>query len=190
MGCAPSFPCEYRPIAYEPQYRFTDTGLYVDSQRRVSSQTSFFHLLHTKYWENYINERKRRNEAKSKFRDTRELHVAFPMWSEEELLQFRIRFQLLDWNGDGLVDDHDVNHLLDELGYTGTAEERNRYFGFDPDGSDSIDFVTFLQIIQRVQTGTMSADWGLGALCSRNIEDNVQQVQRLSVLEQMAAGVF
>ena len=27
MGCSPSFPLVYQPIAYEPQDRFSDTGI-------------------------------------------------------------------------------------------------------------------------------------------------------------------
>ena len=37
MGCSPSFPREYRPIAYEPQCRFTDTGKLHESEGKAET---------------------------------------------------------------------------------------------------------------------------------------------------------
>ena len=46
------------------------------------------------------------------------------------------------------------------------------------------------QVLQLIQSGNMADNTGLGALCVRDIEDKAKCVQRLTVLEQMEAGVF
>lgn len=103
----------------------------------------------------------------------------------------KLRFQVLDINADGLLDEHEINQLLDEFGDTSTKEERRTHLReVAPDGSDSIDFIQFLQTLQLTQTGKLADNSGLGALCVRHIEEKSKCIERLTVLEQMEAGVF
>ncbi|XP_065842656.1 uncharacterized protein [Oscarella lobularis] len=197
MGCSPSFPLVYQPIAYEPQDRFSDTGQYKGPavEREVNAQLSFFHVLHTHFWETFIQERQRRLKAKEKFlsADVTELKQMFPLWSEEEISDLKLRFQMLDLNSDGLLDEREIDSLLDDLGDTSSPEERRKYFvECDSDGSDGIDFIEFLQVIYHyhqndVDEGEKSK---IDRLFTRGIEEQARKIQRLSVKQQIEAGVF
>eukprot|EP00118_Oscarella_pearsei_P001565 m.312004 g.312004 ORF g.312004 m.312004 type:complete len:196 (+) comp196175_c0_seq1:138-725(+) len=195
MGCAPSFPLVFRPIAYEPQGRFTDTGQYVGvaNDGPANNQLSFFHVLNKEFWEEFIGERQRRTKAKENFKnmDLKEIRNMFPQWDDEEIHDLKTRFQMLDLNADGLLDENEINHILNELGDKSSPEERKRKFReIDTDGSDGVDFVEFLEVISLCQAEAMKDGYNVGQMFARGFKGSVHLVTKLSAKEQMAKGVF
>jgi Ca2+-binding EF-hand superfamily protein len=41
--------------------------------------------------------------------NTKELFKEFPVWSQQELHDLKLRFQVLDINADGLLDEHEMS---------------------------------------------------------------------------------
>ena len=44
--------------------------------------------------------------------DVTELKQMFPLWSEEEISDLKLRFQMLDLNSDGLLDEREMLEIL------------------------------------------------------------------------------
>ncbi|XP_057295745.1 uncharacterized protein LOC130624193 [Hydractinia symbiolongicarpus] len=195
MGIKFSFPLQQIPIAYHPASYFTCIG----TRRKddYTQDTTFFHKLQERYWEDLLEERTRELLAKNKFKDVdveaqhKKYVEKFPKFTLGEISDLKLQFQTFDLNQDGLIDCNELMQVLDDLGDKSSLEKRQEYFEeIDEDGSGAIDFEEFMGLIydlKYMQSDKKSGE-DIRLLCK--LGNDHYTLRKLSLSEKMSRGLF
>ncbi|CAH1800794.1 unnamed protein product [Owenia fusiformis] len=201
MGNIISFPVVNPPITFEMDTDFAPTGERIVEKKR---RTNRFERITEDFFQYLLEERAEIIKAKQKFLDlnTSAIVKRYPNWNYEDILDMRASFQIIDKQGDGIIDFNEMCSVLDELGDKTTTATRRKYFDqVDVDRSNGIDFEEFLELIWVVskpkdpeldsdeEAENEEAGNQLGELCLKGGE-TAQRVRRLSVVQQMQQGLF
>eukprot|EP01137_Pigoraptor_chileana_P022732 Opistho-2@87960 len=147
----------------------------------------------TRLWNRLQSERERVNTQRKNIEemDFSKLRQKFPQWTEGELANLHMQFQMFDLNGDNTIDFDELNYMLDELNDETSHEERYKHFcSVDTDGSGCVEFEEFLQLVAQVQEGTADNSTGFGALYAMASERINRLQGRMTVNHQIQVGLF
>ena len=114
----------------------------------------------------------------------------YPMWTSDDILDFKAQFQSFDINQDGLIDFHELSCVLTELGDESDLATRETLFReMDVDNSGGIDFEEYLELLYHVLEEKGEGTRAI-AMLNQDTTENSQKVRRLSVVQQIEHGLF
>ncbi|XP_069053752.1 uncharacterized protein [Lepisosteus oculatus] len=192
MGVQLSYPLVQEPESYE------DPDFDEDS-----AQTDFalqIHKINLEFCAEIVHHRIRSVAEQSKFEEFElnwqtkvvELQKQYPDWSNEDILNLKLLFEMFDSNCDCVLDFHEIDKALNEVHDASSEEERRMLFEeCAKEEYGSLNFEEFLQLMytlrqrtgpSRMPANLISNDAGTGEMISI--------VRRIDTFQQMCYGVF
>eukprot|EP00041_Stephanoeca_diplocostata_P007272 m.101632 g.101632 ORF g.101632 m.101632 type:complete len:202 (-) comp16813_c0_seq5:744-1349(-) len=186
MGITTSYPLDETSFCYElPDQKP------VDKNYLKAADETHYYIAQKPHWNVILDQRSKCSDAKRKLNETSitDYLQRYETWSEADVLSLRDQFMSFDTNCDGLIDYHELNTVLDNLGDTTSVEDRREYFSvIDADDSEGIDFEEFLQLVHGILVGTTQEWTGFDRLCEETLNQK-SACNRLSITQQVAAGL-
>ncbi|XP_003727589.1 troponin C [Strongylocentrotus purpuratus] len=190
MGLNPSFPIPVPKtiISFEPEISYNTSGV-KKKDIEIEYDKTGFESATEKNFQAFVEERKKAREARERFEDLDALQKKFTRYTLAQLETFKFQFMSFDINQDGLIDYHELQIALDELGDSSTKQERRLAFDqIDVDHSDSIDFEEFIELLTVVSKDGSLSD-AIGKMCKRGT-DKMSIIRTMSVDRQLQLGLF
>jgi len=186
-------PIAAAPICYLRPEDYSISGTLRDGlqeQWNMTMHSMIFHELETRqlFWP-VIFKRMDRFEASQKYDNCKmdALLEKFPTWTETEIFEAHDLFQAFEVDGDGLIEIAEMSVGLDNLGDTTSKKDRiPELCKGDEDGTGSIDYEEFLQILYEQQviekTKTPLAKTFL------SVNQDIKFIRWMSTVQQIRAG--
>ena len=172
IGCKPKYPLDTRTLRFDLEHRYNALGKLKhqtggNNATQLDAAAEYYYSAQRRYWEKLSNIRAESVRARSKLADDNWVHwqKKYPTWSEADFVELRDHFNNLDVNKDGMIDLQEFNSALDKIDHPSTNVERRRCFeDVDADGSGAVDFEEFLELVHRVNIGTLDVHHGFGII--------------------------